>query len=392
MKILFLLKIIAFILFMNTYAKGQESKMNAAFSCKHLKQQALEKPINKPSYSLRANNERSDTIDILNYTINLDITDFTNQIINGNCEIKFTPKINNINSISLDLLQLTVDSITLNNALLNYVYNDTLLIVNFNSPLNSSDTSSVTVYYRGTPQGDASGWGGFYFQNGYAFNLGVGFAADPHNYGRVWFPCFDNFVERSTYEFNILTSNNKKAICNGELTSEVTIGQDSIVRTWKMQEEIPTYLACVAVANYAIVNKNHIGVNGNIPIMLAALPGDTTNLKNSFANLGNAIDAFEQGYGPYLWNKVGYSLVPFSSGAMEHATNIAYPRATATGSLAYETLMAHELAHHWWGDLVTCETAEDMWINEGMASYSEQLFTQYVYGQSAYLNSVKSNL
>ena len=391
-KSCFFLLIIVFGLLFIGRTLAQEKDFNADFSCKYLKQEALQKQLINSTISTRASNERSDSIDILNYTINLDITDFTTNIIKGNCAIRFTPKINNINSISLDMLQLNVDSITNDNTLLSYTYNDTLLLVNLPVPLNISETSTVIVYYNGIPQGDPSGWGGFYFQSGYAFNLGVGFGADPHNYGRVWFPCFDNFIERSTYEFNILTANGKKAFCNGELTSEVTVGTDSVIRTWKMQEEIPTYLACVAVANYATVNQNHSGINGNIPIMLAALAADTANIKNSFVNLGNAITAYENSYGPYRWNKVGYSFVPFSSGAMEHASNITYPRIFATGSLVYETLMAHELSHHWWGNLTTCETAEDMWINEGMASYSEHLFTQHIYGQNAYTDAVKTNL
>ncbi len=339
----------------------------------------------------QADNSRSDTIDILNYTINLEITDFTNKIIKGNCEITFTPKMNNINSLSLDLLQLNIDSIISNNISLSYSYNDTLIIANLPGTLNTGDTSDITVYYKGTPQGDPSGWGGFYFSGIYAFNLGVGFDANPHNYGRVWFPCFDNFTERSTYQFNIITSGGKKAVCNGELTGELTLLGDTIMRTWQMNYEIPTYLACVAVADYVVVNQIHNGIAETIPIQLFARAGDTTALKNSFINLGGAISAFENSYGAYQWNKVGYSLVPFSSGAMEHATNIAYPQFAANGALSYEDLMAHELSHQWWGNLATCETAGDMWLNEGMAVYSEFLFLENVYDKTAYTQAVMDN-
>lgn len=341
--------------------------------------------------SSSSGNERSDTIDILNYQINLEIIDFTNKRIKGNCRIAFKSKQNNINTLSLDLLRMTIDSIKSGNQLLSYTYNDTLLIVQLPNTLNINDNDTITVFYNGQPQTDASGWGGFYFQSGYAFNLGVGFAANPHNFGRVWFPCFDNFVERSTYEFNIITAGGRKAYCNGYLVAENVIASDTIVRTWKMDDEIPTYLACVSVANYAEVNLTHNGINGPIPIVLAALANDTTSMKNSFINLGNAIDAFENRYGEHKWNKIGYHLVPFSSGAMEHATAIAYPRLAANGNLTYETLMAHEFAHHWWGDLATCETAEDMWLNEGWATYSEHIFLEWIYGKQRYIDEVKAN-
>ncbi len=345
----------------------------------------------KPQLNNKALNNRSDTIDVLNYIINLDMTDYAGHIIKGNCEVSFSPKINGISNIALDLLELNVDSITLQGALLTYTYNDTLLNITLPTSLNTSDTSSIVVYYNGIPQQDASGWGGFYYQSGYTFNLGVGFSANPHNYGRVWFPCFDNFVERSSYEFNIITAQGMKAHCNGSLVNETIINADTISRNWVLNEEIPTYLACVAVAAYETVDINHAGINGSVPIELVAKASDTTNMKNSFTHLTDAIDIYEDNYGPYRWNKVGFSLVPFSSGAMEHATNIAYPLSAANGSLGSETLMAHEFAHHWWGNLVTCKTAEDMWINEGMASYSEHLFLEKVYDHDAYINEVINN-
>ncbi len=340
---------------------------------------------------VQAANSRSDTADILNYTINLTITDFTNNKISGNTQIKFTPKINGVNKLNLDLLKLTVDSIEINGTNLSYTYNDTLLQVSLPSTYNPSDTVLLTVYYQGTPQGDPSGWGGFYFSNGYAYNLGVGFGANPHTYGRVWFPCFDNFVERSAYEFNITSNNGKIAYCNGYLANDTTDNNGDRTRKWILNEPIPSYLASVTVANYTQVNQTYNGINGNVPIVLTAVPADTTNVKNSFTNLNTALSTFESHFGPYMWNRVGYCMVPFDAGAMEHATNISYPKVTADGTINYQTLYAHELSHHWFGNLATCRTQEDMWLNEGWARYCEFLFTESLYGYNSYLNLVRTN-
>ena len=94
---------------------GGQYPEHQIYSCKHRKQAGLTDQNTAFSYKYQADNNRSDTIDILNYTINLDITDFTNQIIKGNCEITFTAKMNNINTLSLDLLQMNIDSIISNN-------------------------------------------------------------------------------------------------------------------------------------------------------------------------------------------------------------------------------------------------------------------------------------
>jgi len=342
------------------------------------------------SISTQATNNNSDTIDIINYTINLNITDFVTKVISGNTAVKFTPKMNGVSYLNLDLLKMTVDSIRFSGTTLIYNYNDTLLHITLPVAQNIGDTITLVVYYHGVPKTDAQ-WGGFYFNGGYAFNLGVGFAADPHCFGRVWFPCFDNFVERSTYKFNITTNGGKVAYCNGLLTKDTTDGSGNRTTTWALDQEIPSYLANVSVAAYTEVNQQYNGINGSIPIVLTALAADTSNIKSSFIHLDDAMAAYENSYGPYLWDKVGYYFVPFSSGAMEHATSISYPRAFATGSLTYENTMAHELSHHWFGDLVTCETEADMWINEGMASYSEHVFQEYLNGKTAYKNAVRSN-
>lgn len=377
------LQIICFVaLFISTNLSAQN------YSCQHGKQMLASTPI---YYS--AENLRSDTFDILKYTINLEIGNFTTKNIFGNTQIRFAPKMNNRTFIRFDLLKLTIDSIKENSTLLTYNYNDTVVKVNFIAPKNATDTSVFTIYYHGLPQGDPSGWGGFYFDNNsgnqYAYNLGVGFGAKPHNYGRVWFPCFDNFVERSKYEFNITCDSTRRAYCNGQLMSDVvTLAKRT--RKWVLNEQIPTYLASVAVARYRQVNWSINALDGVKPITLVAAGSDTTAMKNGFVHLTNCINGFENYFGPYKWNRFGYCLVPFNSGAMEHATNIAYPKAVA-GNLAYEAeLMAHELSHHWWGDLITCETQEDMWINEGMATFSSYMFLEWQYGKANYLNAVKN--
>ena len=338
-------------------------------------------------------NLRSDTFDILTYSISLEIGNSTNKQIKGNTKIRFAPKLNNRTFIRFDLLRLTIDSIRENNSPRSFFYNDTILKINFAAAKNVVDTSVITVYYHGQPQMDATGWGGFYFDNTqgaeYAYNLGVGFGAKPHNYGRVWFPCFDNFVERSKYVFAITSDSTRRAYCNGTLTGDVVVGNKR-TRTWVMNESMPTYLASVALANYRQVNWTVNTLTGVKPVFLIGHASDTAAMKNGFVNLKNCIQAFENYFGPYKWNRFGYCLVPFGSGAMEHATNIAYPRAVA-GNLAFEAdLMAHELSHHWWGDLITCETQEDMWINEGMATFSAYLFTEAMYGKQAYLTKLKT--
>jgi hypothetical protein len=333
--------------------------------------------------------EKMQATDYRLYHIDLHIDSilFTGQQIYGRAKMNFLAESAPFSTARIDLLGFTIDSIFSPTHTVTYSYNDTVIDLQFSPSVSLNDSVAVWIHYHGNPKQDASGWGGFYFSGSYAFNLGVGFQADPHNYGRAWFPCIDNFVSRNTFDFYITTAGTSKAFCNGTLQGSVLNPNGSITWHWKMNQTIPSYLASMAVAPYYTLNRTSNG----IPVQWAALPSDTNAVLLTFSNLDTTLAAFIDTYGPYSFDKVGYCLVPFNSGAMEHASSIHIGRAFVNGSQTYATLWAHELAHMWWGDKVTCETAEDMWLNEGFASYNEAFYTRIVSGENAYRDWIRTN-
>jgi len=337
---------------------------------------------------MQAANSRSDTLDILHYDIHLTVTNFAAQAINGHANITLTPKISDLTQVLLDLQNMNVSNVMLDDADIAFDYTSPLLRVFLPEPVSPLDTLQLSVFYNGNPI--TASFGGFYFTATYAYNLGVGIGVDPPNFGRVWFPCFDNFVERATFSCHITTAGNHKAFCGGLLENVTDNPGGTKTWHWELSQTIPTYLASVAVSDYQTLSFNHPGSNGNILVQLGVRASDTTNLKNSFIHLPDCISAFEDAWGPYRFDRAGYVVVPFNGGAMEHATNIAYPLFAVNGNLQWESLMAHEFAHNWWGNLVTCETASDMWINEGWASYNESLFSEYIYGKEQYKTDIRT--
>lgn len=339
-------------------------------------------------------NSRNDSFQVTHYHIHLKEANVTTKAIKAEATLTTKAVLANLTTINFDLYRLPVDSIkhieTGNN--LTFTQNDSMINVQLPAPTTINATNTIKVYYGGIMATDPS-WGGAYAKNGYLFTMGVGFASNPHNYGRIWYPCFDNFRNRATYTIAINTTGTKVGHANGLLVDQQTVN-NVLTRTWELNTPIPTYLSAFAIADYATISQTYNSTLTGVstPIELVSLASDTTNFKNSFVNLNKAIEAYEYWFGPYNWEKVGYTIVPFDAGAMEHATNIAYPKyAINGGTLSEERLMAHELSHHWWGDWITCETAEDMWINEGMASYCEHLFMEYQYGAQAYKNAVNNN-
>lgn len=358
---------------------------NAQYTCKHTTNGTL------PALT-SVNDTRSDSINITKTTINLTVTDFANKRISGNTKIDFAALVNGIGILPLDLLSMTIDSVTVNGGSAIYTYDGERLNIFLPSILNTGNAATATVYYNGAPVTDGGGFGGFYFSGPYAYAISVGFLSIPHNFGRSWFATFDNFKERFIVEQNITVSTTNSVAGNGTQQSITDNGNGTRTFSWLINDEIPSYLTSIAVAPYVVLQDSYPSIGGgNIPVKLYCLATDSTELKNSFANLHSSFDHFENLFGKYEFERVGFVLVPFNGGAMEHATNIAYATFLVNNTLQYENIMAHELSHMWFGDLVTCERAEEMWLNEGFATYCEKLFYEDIYGYPRYLTDVRAN-
>jgi hypothetical protein len=334
--------------------------------------------------------QRNENLDVLHYDLQLNLQRIQLKQISGIATISAKIIGANTKFIALDLQKLQVSKITCNGDSVGFSQSDSVVRIILNKEFTASDTLSLVIQYEGAPITDSK-WGGFFFSGNYAYNMGVGMGSNPVNFGRAWFPCIDNFIDRATYSFHVSTDSGFMAVCSG-VQEPATIDSAGIYTWhWKLNQTIPTYLANVAVSKYVQINSSYAGLEREIPIILAVNPADTNKAKASFIRLNQAMQCFESRFGPYLFDRVGYVGVPFNAGAMEHACNISYPLYAVDGSTNYETLMAHELSHHWFGNLATTAVAGDMWLNEGWASYCEALFLECVYGIAAYDEEINNS-
>lgn len=329
-------------------------------------------------------------VNVLNYTINIDSINIPTKFFKASCKIVYT--ISKATSQTFFMLKsLTIDSISSSSGTIkSYNYLSPTIDIRYYSLLAVGLKDSFTVYYNGNPVADTR-WGGFYFSDedaGYAYNMGVGMADFPHAYGRVWFPCIDLFSDRATYTIIGKTLSNQTLMSGGVLKSQVLNQDGTITWIWEIKNPVPTDLVSIAVGPYSFVEQVHQGLKRTYPIVFAVRASDSNNMKGSFVNLEKALNIFETKFGSYRFDKVGFSVVPFKAGAMEHSENISYPKYTIDGTTKYESLWAHELSHSWWGNLVKCYTSPDMWLNEGWASFSEHVFTEEMYGRQSYLDEI----
>ncbi len=361
------------------------------FGCHfHRNQSAPMAPLSPGQRSeIEATIARSDTVDILHYDIHLDVTDYFGQSITAATTVSYKALVPDVGRIVLDLLDLTVDSVVSPDGPLSFVHDGQFLEVLFAVTPVVDEERELTVYYQGIPYRDPQ-WGGFYFAQNYIYNLGIGISTIPPNFGKVWYPCFDSFVERATYTYHVKSAGTYRLHGQGTFLGEVVLGGDTVIRSYSLQQAIPTHVSAIAVADYAVHETTHQGLNGEIPITLTAKPANLSAMITRFEDLGAAIDACEFWYGPYPYERVGYVLT--TDGALEIPTNVAYPQFMTTQSLFNNRgLLTHELGHHWWGDIVTPYIHNDMWLKEGPAEYSTHLIEEWLGGQAGLVKAVKDN-
>ncbi|MDO9255713.1 MAG: M1 family metallopeptidase [Bacteroidales bacterium] len=335
----------------------------------------------------------SDTIEAIHYGIHLTDINLTNKTIQGYTEVLLVSKTRKLSAIKLELANLAVDSVFINAVKIKvFSHSTNKLTIKLKSPINTGDTILAVIYYHGKPFIDPSGWGGFHFSGDYALNLGVGFDAIPHNLGKAWFPCIDDFHDRALYDVYLTVANDKKAISGGTLIDVTNHGNNTSTWHWKTKYSLPTYLISATTGKYELKTDTYDGQQASVPITYYCKPADTAHVPGTFINLKKILRVFEDNFGPYPFERIGYTGTPKGLGAMEHASNISYPFYGWSGSTDNEWWYAHELSHMWFGDQVTCASAEDMWLNEGWAVWCESLYREGIYGKQAYKDNMRSKL
>lgn len=321
-----------------------------------------------------------DSIDVVHYKIELQNIDLVSKIITAKTTLNLKSKVD-LSAFDLELKNLTVSQIESDDVTIaGFSQQNEKINIQLASVLTADQEIEIAIFYSGIPFHED--WGGFHYNGNYAFNLGVGFDSDPHNLGKAWFPCVDNFVDKATYELFITVPEETEAVCGGVLNDVISNGNGTYTWHWIISQEISTYLVSVAIGDYALYEDVFPGMERDIPITAYVKPASLNNVAGTLEHIHEIMNHFESHYGPYPFNRVGY--VGTSIGAMEHIDNIAFPHSCFTGDLTYEDLVAHELSHMWFGNKVTCANAGDMWLNEGWATFCANYYMTDIYDRETY--------
>jgi aminopeptidase N len=317
----------------------------------------------------------------------LDLTvDEVAQTVGGNVIMVSTSRVDGLSSVEVDLYDnMQVDSIYSAGQSISFTHTSDLITADLPAPANQGDQFFVKIYYSGTPQ--SSGWGSFGFDTHQGDPI-IWSLSQPDN-ARTWWPCNDDPSDKADSADVMLTvSDDLVASSNGTLESETDNGDGTKTFHWKEHYPIPSYLISLAISNYEIITDWYVTAGGDsMPVVHYVYPETYNDALESFNVTVSMIEAMAEKFGeyPYLDEKYAHSEFPWP-GAMEHQTNCSYGSWLITGNHDFDWLTAHELGHQWYGDMITCETWEDVWLNEGFATYSEAVWAEYIGGFTGYRN------
>ena len=327
-----------------------------------------------------------ENINVTHYEIHLNNIDFTNHTLQAQTIVTLTA-VNPTSTIALELKTLTVSEVTSNMATVsNFSQNGDVLTINLASALSANTTASFTITYSGNTFND--GWGGVLWSGGYVCNMGVGFESVPHNLGKCWFPCVDNFTDKASYDVYVTVPNDLTAVCGGYLESTTNNGNGTKTVHYVVNQEIATYHISFIAGDYAEWSDTYNGMERDIPINVYVPPTQINKVEGTFVHVKDIAEYFENCYGPYPFNRIGYAIT--SVGCMEHVDNIGITTGVLTGNTTQESYIAHEMSHMWFGNKITCSTAEEMWLNEGFAQFCGMSYQEAIYGEDIYQNEMNS--
>jgi aminopeptidase N len=314
----------------------------------------------------------------------LDVTpDFEKHTVSGTATIAFTPIARPLKSLELDALELKVSKVRSSHEVRDYSSDGKKLTIVFKEPIPVDAKAHVEIDYSAEPVE------GLYFRT-----ADMGFPkgdthcwtqGEPHE-ARHWFPCFDHPNERASSEIICHVPRDMTVVSNGRLMEEKDEDNDMKAVHWLQEKPHATYLICMAAGHFAKLEAKH----GDTPLGFYTQPSKAKYAENPFRDTPDIMDFFEHEIGvPFPWEKYDQvTCADYHWGGMENTTlTTLTQRAVFSDDVentrSSRSLVAHEMAHQWFGDYVTCKDWSQLWLNESFATYYALLYEGHKFGRDA---------
>jgi len=312
------------------------------------------------------------TIDVRHYDFSIEVSD-SNNIIHGRAEITVLFK-GNATGFALDLTQkneqgkgMTVSSLTENDKAVPYTQDSTQLHIHTSA--RSGEQHTYTITYKGIPAD------GLIIANNKFGHRGF-FGDNWPNRAHNWIPCVDHPSDKATLDFRITAPDHYTVVANGALQEEKELSNNKKLTHWKESVPLSPKVMVIGVADFAV---DHPGDAMGVPVYNYVFPENKEIGFKSYAYALEILPFYIQHIGPYPFEKCGNVQSKTRFGGLENASAIFYFE-NSVNSPDVEGLMAHEIAHQWFGDAATETQWRHLWLSEGFATYMTHCYLENKYG------------
>ncbi len=324
---------------------------------------------------------RQSAIDIEHYVFRLTLTDESDEIA-GEATVTVRFRQAGAAGLTLDLASpvkgkgMTVSTVTgLGGTALTYSHESDRLAISMAAAPAAGERREVTIKYHGIP---ASGLRIDKNKHGDRTFFGLNWP----NLARQWLPTIDHPYEKATSEFLVTAPARYQVVANGLLLEERDLGGGTRLTHWKQSVPISSWLNAIGVAQFSV---RHVGRVRGTPLETWVYHQDAAAGAGTFEEPARkALEFFIDRVGPYPYEKLANVQAAGLSGGTEHASAIFYGEASVNGKPA-TTLVAHEIAHQWFGDSITEKDWDEVWLSEGFATYFTLLATEHYEGRDAFV-------
>lgn len=314
-------------------------------------------------------------IDVLHYHFFLEVND-QSDLIKGTAKIdlKFLKE---TSSVLLNLIQkdtdgkgMLVTEVTQDDKIVSFVQSDNLLKITI--PKSKEDQlSTFKISYYGIPKD-----GLIISKN--MFGDRTFFGDNWPNRAQNWLPCVDELADKAYVDFYVTAPNYYRVIANGYLAEQTNININNTFYHWRSSVVLPTDVMVVGIARFEVQDLEP--VNG-IPVSSWVFPQNKEDGFKDYAVADKILPYFIKTIANYPYKKLANVQSKTRFGGMENASNIFYFEKSVNGKQDHEDLLAHEIAHQWFGDSATESDWPHVWLSEGFATYFTNLYLENSYGK-----------
>lgn len=338
---------------------------------------------------------RSQTYDVQHYTLRVKFDRPAKRVI-GDATVTLKPLKSPMSQVTLDSAGIAYQSVRLSEggSNLKYRLSGDKITVDLPRAYQPDETVAIRFNYSAIPKK------GIYFiepliENGKETRSAQIWTQGEAEEARHWFPSYDHPSDKATSEQYITANSGETVVANGELIDTEKNSDGTATYHYRMPVPHSTYLLSFVIGKYSLVKDQF----GDVPLGYYVYPGKESIVPSAFSRTKDILRTYEELTGvKYPYNKYDQTIVSgFTFGGMENitATTLADTEVFLANyefaKSAVEDLVAHEAAHSWFGNLVTCRNWAELWLNEGFATFMEAAFREKAYGRPNYLLKIQND-